>query len=188
MNIGVEESSRRVHRLFYSQPDGVPFVAIQDEKCGTVVTILPIDYHNRCAWHVSYDAQKSAEAIITGVPRRKKKEKDIIKDITASGQQPSHYRIKGILYRENKSILIQKNLGSMPRQKHSDDAEDLLESGGFAEELKARVEDKFDDDIDLDRLEIEIRAGKDGPGYYLFYEDAISFGSYDDVMRNLARR
>ena len=46
VNIGHEKGNNRDHKLFFSSKDKMCFVAIQDRKTGTVVTILPIDYHN----------------------------------------------------------------------------------------------------------------------------------------------
>lgn len=67
VNIGVEGG--RVHRLFYSAPDRMCFVAVQDEHDGAVVTVLPIDYHARCAWRVSAEAQCEARALALGQRR-----------------------------------------------------------------------------------------------------------------------
>lgn len=43
------------HLLFYSSVDQTCFVAIQDIHSGTVVTILPLDYHKNLAWEISDD-------------------------------------------------------------------------------------------------------------------------------------
>ena len=42
----------RIHKLFYSVGDDRCFVAIQDERNGEVVTILPISYHCNIAWKI----------------------------------------------------------------------------------------------------------------------------------------
>ena len=48
-SIGYEHgSTRRLHRLFYSPVDEQCFVAVQDQKNGEVVTILPPDFDNHC--------------------------------------------------------------------------------------------------------------------------------------------
>jgi hypothetical protein len=67
VNIGVEGG--RAHRLFYSAPDRMCFVAVQDQHDGAVVTVLPIDYHARCAWRVSAEAQDDARALALGQRR-----------------------------------------------------------------------------------------------------------------------
>ena len=40
------------------------FVLVQDEKNGEVITVLPIDYHERVAWKVSIDAQHWAKNLV----------------------------------------------------------------------------------------------------------------------------
>lgn len=62
--LGKDGSSNRLHKLFYSKPDSYWFVAVQDEVTGEVVTLLPIDYHNR--WKVSGDALSLARAKACG--------------------------------------------------------------------------------------------------------------------------
>ncbi len=66
INIGKETSNNRVHKLFYSKINKMCFVAIQDEKTKTVVTILPIDYHNNICWIVSIYSQNLAKKLIIG--------------------------------------------------------------------------------------------------------------------------
>ncbi|TSA39060.1 MAG: hypothetical protein D4R63_09930, partial [Methylococcaceae bacterium] len=65
LNIGQEANSNRVHKLFYSAKDNICFVAIQDIKTGTVVTVLPIDYHENISWAISIEAQNQAKKLIT---------------------------------------------------------------------------------------------------------------------------
>lgn len=65
--LGKDGSSNRVHKLFFSQPDKYWFVAVQDETTAEVVTVLPIDYHNR--WQISGDALSLARAKVLGQER-----------------------------------------------------------------------------------------------------------------------
>lgn len=53
--LGSHAGFHRVHLLFYSPKDENFFVAIQDERMGKVVTILPVNYHNKLAWRISQD-------------------------------------------------------------------------------------------------------------------------------------
>jgi len=62
--LGKDGSSKRVHKLFYSEPDSFWFVAVQDEVTKEVVTVLPVDYHHR--WKVSGDALSFARARTRG--------------------------------------------------------------------------------------------------------------------------
>lgn len=65
VDVGVEPGSNRQHRVFFSEPDRVCFVAIQDMKNGAVVTVLPIHFHDRIAWQVSAEAQEEARALVS---------------------------------------------------------------------------------------------------------------------------
>ncbi len=56
------KDKHRVHRLFYSVADDACFVALQDERNGEVVTILPIAGHNRFV--LSTDALVMAKRLI----------------------------------------------------------------------------------------------------------------------------
>lgn len=67
-NIGQENKSNRVHKLFYSEKDDICFVAVQDIKTGTVITVLPIDYHENIAWKISLASQNIAKQMILGKP------------------------------------------------------------------------------------------------------------------------
>ena len=62
--LGKDGSSDRLHKLFYSEPDSFWFVAVQDERTAEVITVLPVEYHNR--WRIAGDALKSARAKVLG--------------------------------------------------------------------------------------------------------------------------
>lgn len=53
ISVGKAPGFNREHWLFYSQQDQCCFVAIQDTMTGTVITLLPLDYHKRLAWEIS---------------------------------------------------------------------------------------------------------------------------------------
>ena len=53
VNTGRKPGFNRDHLLLYSELDNDFFVAIQDCLTGTVVTILPLDYHANLAWKVT---------------------------------------------------------------------------------------------------------------------------------------
>lgn len=52
LSIGVEPVFNRDHRLFYSEVDESFYVAIQDKYTGSVVTVLPPEYHKNLAWKI----------------------------------------------------------------------------------------------------------------------------------------
>ena len=55
--IGEEESSSRIHELFYSHFVDQCYISIRDQKNSEIITILPVDYHNNCAWMVDHNTQ-----------------------------------------------------------------------------------------------------------------------------------
>lgn len=59
--LGSHAGFHRIHLLFYSPKDDNFFVAIQDERMGKVVTILPINYHNKLAWRISPEECEQAK-------------------------------------------------------------------------------------------------------------------------------
>ena len=61
--LGMEPGTTRIHRLFYSHIDEQCFVLVQDERTGSVITVLPIDYHERIAWKISITAQQMARSL-----------------------------------------------------------------------------------------------------------------------------
>lgn len=66
VNTGRQPGFNRNHLLFYSLRDDVWFVAIQDGLTGTVVTILPLDYHQNLAWRISQaECEKAKEVFLT---------------------------------------------------------------------------------------------------------------------------
>ncbi len=67
VDIGFEQGSNRMHRLFYSKQDRLCFLAIQDMKNGTVVTVIPADNHGTTR-HVSLDAQVKAQQLVEELP------------------------------------------------------------------------------------------------------------------------
>lgn len=64
VNLGHKPGILRDHLLFYSAPDDTCFVALQDSVDGTVVTVLPLDYHASLAWEVSQDDCARAKALV----------------------------------------------------------------------------------------------------------------------------
>ncbi len=55
--LGSKPGLTKQYLLFYSQPDADYFVALQDTIDGTVITVLPLEYHENLTWDVT-EAQK----------------------------------------------------------------------------------------------------------------------------------
>lgn len=60
--IGNKPGTFEEHHLFFSAADSSCFVFIQDKMNGSVITILPVHYHNTCAWEVSIQQQEEVKA------------------------------------------------------------------------------------------------------------------------------
>lgn len=63
VDTGHKPGFMRHHLLFYSSADQTYFVAIQDFCSGTVVTILPLDYHKTLAWEISDEQCERAKTL-----------------------------------------------------------------------------------------------------------------------------
>lgn len=53
VNIGQHAGSYRRHLLLFSPKDSFYYVAIQDERNGEIITVLPPAYHRNLAWKIS---------------------------------------------------------------------------------------------------------------------------------------
>ena len=58
LTTGKEKKGYRCHDLFYSTYMDQCFVAIRDERTNTIITILPLDYHEYLGWRISFAAQQ----------------------------------------------------------------------------------------------------------------------------------
>lgn len=71
ISIGLESCFDREHCLFYSKSDDDYFVAVQDAKTGSVITVLPIDYQitlerkidQKFYWKIDNELLRRAEVI-----------------------------------------------------------------------------------------------------------------------------
>jgi hypothetical protein len=68
VDIGAKPGVHRRHLLFYSVPDQVHFVAIQDPIDGTLITILPLEYHEHLAWNASDEQLSAARSLAERPP------------------------------------------------------------------------------------------------------------------------
>ncbi len=81
--LGREKGKKdRLHLLFYSHIDELAFVAVFDDKTREVITILPIDYHNR--WRISGGTIQQARELEMARINPEKKEK--VKPIQAQAK------------------------------------------------------------------------------------------------------
>jgi hypothetical protein len=118
------ESPNKIHKLFWSEPDSACFVAIQDESNGEVITVLPINYHNR--WVVAPDVQVKAKRLITGeddmsdverpsLSERQKSKLDVGKLSSRPGiSLPQIFKLDAYLYRVYGGYSRRIELGKVP--------------------------------------------------------------------------
>ncbi|MBI3075320.1 MAG: hypothetical protein HYY92_03905 [Parcubacteria group bacterium] len=67
VDIGLEQGTNRIHRLFFSEPDNYCFIAVQDTRTGEVVTVLPMDNRTSGSFVISLEAAEQAKNLaLTG--------------------------------------------------------------------------------------------------------------------------
>ena len=127
--IPIGEESGRTHKLFFSPPDDMCFVAVQDEMAGAIVTVLPLDYHS--SWTVSQQAQDQARKLLFEGPSPWRSSPVVGK--------PTVFRVGCyFLCPDHKHRVA--NLGSMPLAKIAGSLANVLESDDILTEIEARVE------------------------------------------------
>ncbi len=158
INIGEEINSNRSHKLFYSKTDKMCFVAIQDVKTGTVVTVLPIDYHENISWKVSIESQSRARNLVIN------DENVSLQDSEVLYTNVSVFRVSAIVVDEYGQYVKSISLGSWPCRPYEYSLDDLIEDEDFVSTLIKRIADKL---ISKESLThsiqmIAIRLGKKG--------------------------
>ena len=121
------ENIKREHILFYSEPDNFYFVAVFDVETGTIITILPVDYHNK--WRVPESSLNMA--------------KRLLKDSNASlvevekvhvDAPPSVFRLKCIYGNQKK-----KSLGSYLSESFGGDISKAVADKAFVAFVIAKI-------------------------------------------------
>lgn len=141
VNIGQESNSNRVHKLFYSDWDKICFVAIQDVKTGTIVTILPVDYHENISWKVSIESQNQAKRLVTK-DEVSTNENEVSTNVEILNIKATVFRIAGNLvdnYGRYKKII---SLGSWPCLPYGYSIEALVQDKKFVDFLVEKIKEK----------------------------------------------
>ena len=158
INVGQETNNNRVHKLFYSTIDKICFVAIQDVKTGTVVTVLPVDYHENICWAVSVDAQSQAKRIVA-------KDEATSLNVEILNTNATVFRVSGNLVDSYGQYLKTVNLGSWPCVPYEHSIDALIEDEQFVDYLVDKIKEKLND-MERDRSTyietIAIRIGSKG--------------------------
>lgn len=95
--VGTEPGSNKQHHLFYSEPDHQWLVAVIDMNSRTVITLLPLDYHELIAWKIPKESVDRAQRLVCG-KRKAKKQPETAR--ASSGSQ-DHYTVKAFVGKPN---------------------------------------------------------------------------------------
>ena len=153
--VPVGSRGRTVHRLFFSSPDKQCFVAVQDAENAAVLTVLPLDFHESCAWPVSASAQKEAEGRLRERPESQEEEA-----LAQGANMPSVFRV-GCYFRDGQGTLRPAHLGSISAQPFEHQVTQLLEDDAVLDEVQRRVSTKRR--LGEVLIRVFVRLGKHGP-------------------------
>lgn len=164
INIGNESNNNRVHKLFYSEHDNMCFVAIQDIKVGTVITVLPIDYHENISWAVSIESQSQAKKLIV------KDEAPFINESQILNTNASVFRISANIADDYGRYITTVNIGSWPCEPYEYSIDTLID------DLVSRINKKRPVNKDIEEFiyTIAIRLGRKGEPVYFSTSDIIA--------------
>ncbi|TSA38718.1 MAG: hypothetical protein D4R63_10420, partial [Methylococcaceae bacterium] len=105
---------------------------IQDIKTGTVVTVLPIDYHENISWAISIEAQNQAKKLIT-------KDKVYSPNVEILNTNATVFRISGNVVNEYGKYQKTVNLGSWPCLPYEHSIDALVEDKKFVGFLTDKI-------------------------------------------------
>lgn len=169
VKIGDEKGTRRIHRLFYSQDDHQCFIAIQDEKTKTVVTILPVDYYETLVAKIPQPSLQEAERLVSCPPEAKpKKVATAPADVPDKPKVPRSFKINGTFMNPQRGPRT-VNLGSWPAENHGGSIARLLQDAQFFAAVRNNLNGKIMPEEYL--VGLIIRLGKRGEEVWVNIED-----------------
>lgn len=169
VKIGEEKGTRRIHRLFYSHDDHQCFIAIQDEKTRTIVTILPVDYYATLAWKIPKPSFEEAEKLVScGTDAKPKTAATLDKDSTIGQAARRSFKITGTLMNLQKRPRF-VNLGSWPAEAYDGLTSQLLQDTRFLQEMQSKLHVKRQPDEYV--VGLVIRLGRKGEDVWVAVED-----------------
>lgn len=162
--IAKEQSSSRVHYLFYSTIDEQCFVAVQDERDGTVVTILPPDYVNRYKLSLQtiqeFIGPKQAKPVLPVTTPAAEPAKEVV--VVQPGQYAQNYVFKLHFWNE-KTRRMRHTLLRFPIEKypqHVDNMQALVREPEVITELRVTIMTELKPDEYFSFLHVQM--GKKG--------------------------
>jgi hypothetical protein len=159
IKIGEEKGTHRLHRLFHSPEDRQCFIAIQDEKSKTVVTILPVDYYETLVAKIPPSLLAEAEQLVSCPAPAKPPEKPKEITVPPAAKPPEKaneitpppvakpvaeppvlrsFKVIGTLMNvQGKSRTV--NLGPWPAQDYENSTDQLLQDTRFLEAMRVKL-------------------------------------------------
>lgn len=64
INLGAKPGLLREHLLFWSKEDQAAYIAIRDVLDGSIITVLPLEYHEVLAWKITEEQIKLARELV----------------------------------------------------------------------------------------------------------------------------
>lgn len=144
--LGSKPGLSKEYVLFYSQPDDAYFVALQDIIDGTVITVLPLEYHENLAWGVTQNQKNTARNLAAVIQ-------------CADEKQPSKF-IVAAGYISNDGTLKVKDLKKFEVEIYGEDMMSFVGSHLDKFELTQMASGKSIDYIAIEWF--SIRRGRDG--------------------------
>jgi hypothetical protein len=150
VNAGRKPGFNRAHLVFYSYRDECCFVAIQDSLSGTVVTILPLDYHKNLAWEIETADCDKAKNMYVHAPAIEKRQ---------TTSEPKIFMIRGH-YLDHSGTQKTKVLVKTPCAPYGNNLKEFIRDKCIFENITQLAIAK---DIDPDSMfSVSIRLGNDG--------------------------
>ena len=136
VDVGFERGSQRLQRVFFSPLDQKCFMAVQDMKHGTVVTVIPVDGQGSVT-HISYDVVAAARSIY---------EKCISSQESDTQESPlenghiSEKRVNALFYVADQQANVKVlNAKVVTHQKEGTHIRDLLMHGDFLHTMRCAL-------------------------------------------------
>lgn len=166
LKIGEEKGTRRIHRLFFSREDRQCFIAIQDEKNKTVVTILPVDYYETLAAKIPVSLLAEAEQLVSCPPPSPAVQASV--NLSVETPVKRSFKLNGtFMSLKGKPITI--NLGSWPADDYQGSIVRLLQDSAFFREIQVRANTKKQ--VDYYMVGLMIRMSKKSEPVWVNIED-----------------
>lgn len=130
IRLGIETGFDREHCLIYCELKNEHYVAVRDIRCGTVITVLPLDYHKNLCWKINnscltVDVELLRRARVAAVYK------------INNGNMPFHISLK-VRYITPSGELKTNTMKKFSAAKYSYNPEQILENKSKIQNLLSR--------------------------------------------------